>query len=105
MRNFECGAGRVNSEDGEGAVCNDFDFDTTSLLAEAGNLSSQTSFHTNDAPNTSMAPQDAVEFAIWKQISRKLCYMSIQYLITLFSIVKLGLWFRNIYKKNMTLFA
>ena len=50
--------------DGEGAVYNDFDFDTTSLLSEAGNLCSQTSVHTNDAPTTSMAPQDAVEFAI-----------------------------------------
>ena len=64
MRNFECGAGRVNSEDGEGAVYNDFDFDTTSLVVEAGNLCSQTSVHTNDTPTTSMAPQDAVEFAI-----------------------------------------
>ena len=54
-------AGRANSDDGEGAVYNDFDFDTTSLLSEAGNLCSQTSVHT---PNTSMAPQDAVEFAI-----------------------------------------
>ena len=46
MRNFECAAGRVNSEDGEGVVYNDFDFDTTSLVVEAANLCSHKR-HTN----------------------------------------------------------
>ena len=63
-RNFECRAGRVNVDDGDSAVYNDFDFDTTSLLADVGILSSQISTATTNFPKTSMAPQNAVEFAI-----------------------------------------